>query len=149
MNWLGHKTKAEDAALETQMDEQELLDPALRQTLGAFKDSVHAWSEAELSKPRMVRSVSQHRRRVLVGWGLAAALLIGTGGTGVYEYHQHQAAVLAAQQQLRQQEAAEKARLKAQREEELFASVDSAVSREVPRAMEPLAMLADGTEGNQ
>lgn len=148
MNWLTRGKKAEDAATEN-FDEKDLLDPALRQTLSAFKASVDAWSDAALSQPRVVRPVGLHRGRVLVGWGLAAALLIGTGATGTYEYHQRQVAALAARQAEEARQRAEEQKLQAQRDEEMFASVDSAISREVPSAMEPLAVLADGDEGNQ
>lgn len=144
MNWLQRK-KAEDTAAET-FDEKDLLDPALRQTLSEFKASVHAWSEAELSRPRRVRAMDRHRRRALVGWSLSAALLIATGGGGTYTYHQRELARQEAARQAQARIAAEKARIAAEQEEELFASMDSALSREVPSAMEPLAELADTSE---
>ncbi len=140
MNGLTRSKKAEDAAADNLDD---LVDPALRQTLLDFKASVDAWSDAELSRPRAVRTVVQRRHRLLVGWSLAAALLAATAATGGYEHHQSWLAQQAAAQRIEQERAAEKARIEAQQDEKLFASVDSAVSREVPSAMEPLAVLED------
>ncbi len=152
MNWLTRTKRAEHAVVENfdEFDEQEMLDPVLRQALGDFKASVHAWSDAERSRPRTLRAISLHRSRVLVGWGLAAALLAATAAGGAYEHRQIRRAQQAMEQRMEQERAAERVRLQAQQEEELFASMDTAVSREVPSAMEPLAVLAtDGSETNR
>jgi hypothetical protein len=68
---------------------------------------------------------------------------------GFYEHHQRVvaaqiAAARAAEQQ--RQAALVRAQQEAQEEEEMLASVDTAVSREVPTAMEPLAQLSEDSE---
>jgi hypothetical protein len=129
--------------------EMEALDPALKQALGDFKASVHTWSEAAYSRPRTAAQIVVHRTwRLAAGWGLASLLFAGTLSGGIYEHHrQVEMQRAAAQEAARQHEiAAQEAREKAQREEDLLASVDTAVSREVPSAMEPLAALTDETE---
>ena len=130
----------------------EALDPTLKQALGEFKASVHAWSEAELHRPRTVRQTVVHRTwRLAAGWSLAGLLLMGTLGGGLYERHQGQIrAEAAAREAAHQREVAEQqAREQEQKEEEILASVDTEVSSEVPNAMEPLAILGDETESQQ
>jgi hypothetical protein len=128
----------------------EELDPAMKQALGDFKASVHAWSDAAHNQPRTVRALVVRRSwHLAAGWSLAAVLVAGTISGGFYEHHQHAvAAQLAAQRAAAQQraEAAQRALDQAQKDEEMLASVDKAVSREVPSAMEPLAQLAAESE---
>jgi hypothetical protein len=127
----------------------EAFDPTLKQALSDFKASVHTWSEAAYSRPRTAQQVVAHRTwRLAAGWSLASLVLAGTISGGIYEHH-HQAEVqrAAAQQAAHQREiAAQQAREEAQHEEDMLASVDTAVSREVPSALEPLAALTDETE---
>ena len=127
--------------------EMEELDPALQQALGEFKSSVHAWSEAELSRARTVhKAVARRTWRVAAGWSLAAMLLVGTASGGVYEYHQRQLqaqAAAAREAEHQRQVAAQKAQEEAQQEEDMLASVDTDVSREVPSAMDPLVQLSE------
>ena len=141
MSWIQRFTgRAEDPT------ETEALDPALKQALGDFKASVRAWSEAAYNCPRTAHKVVvQRTRRLVAGWSLASLLLAGTISGGLYEHHrQVQARVAAAQQaEHERQLAAQQSREEAQREEEMLASIDKAVSREVPSAMEPLAALTD------
>lgn len=119
----------------------EAMDPVLKQSLSDFKASVHAWSDAMISRPRTVREVVVRRTwRLAGGVSLACALLAGGVSGGLYQHHQRQeqakiAAARAAEQ--RRQLAAERAR----KEEDLLAKVDSDVSQEVPTALEPLAQL--------
>jgi hypothetical protein len=121
-------------------DAQDLeLDGALQN----FRASVHAWSEAELNRPRTApKTVRQRRWRLAAGWALGCAIVAGGVGGGLYEQHQRQemARVAAAARAAEQQRlvAAQQAR---DAEEDLLAKVDSDVSREVPSAMEPLAQL--------
>jgi hypothetical protein len=121
--------------------EFEALDPVLQQSLGDFKASVHAWSDAMVSRPRTARQVVVRRTwRLAAGWALASVLLAGAASGGLYEHHHRQemariAAARAAEHE--RQAAAERART----EEDLLARVDSDVSREVPSALEPLAQL--------
>lgn len=131
----------------------EALDPAMKQALGDFKASVRAWSEAEFGRQRVSRPALVHRTwRLALGWSLAGVLLAGTVSGGLYERHVSQvraaeAAALAAQHE--RELAAQKAKEAAQQEEEMLASMDTAVSREVPSAMEPLAALGDETGTQQ
>jgi hypothetical protein len=127
------------------------MEEALSQALVDFKLSVHAWSDAELSRPRMVAQGVRRR-----SWRLAASVALGcmlvAAGVsgGVYEQHErHEAARIAAEARAAEQQklvAAEKAR---QDEEDLLAKVDSDVSRETPSAMEPLAQLMAEDESQQ
>lgn len=131
---------------------QEVLDPVLQQALNDFKASVHAWSEAEFSRQRTVRQTVVRRAwRLAAGWSLAGLLLAGTVGGGLYEHHQSELRAEAAAQAAAKQRAlaAQQAREQEQKEEEILASVDTAVSREVPRALEPLAALSDETDSQQ
>ena len=123
--------------------EMEALDPSLKQALGEFKASVHAWSEAAYSRPRTARHIVHRTWRMAAGWGLASLLLAGTISGGIYEHHrQAEAQRVAAQEAAHQREvAAQQAREEAQQEEDMLASVDTAVSREVPSAMEPLVEI--------
>ena len=130
--------------------EFEAFDPTLKQALGDFKASVRAWSDAAYNRPRSVENVVVHRSwRLAAGWSLAVVLLAGTTSGGFYEHHRQlvqakQAAEFAAEQQ--KQAAAQRARDEAQQEDDVLASVDTDVSREVPSAMEPLAQLTDEGE---
>ena len=140
------------------------MDPVLKQALGDFKASVHAWSEAEFARPRTVHAEAHGLKRVALGWSLAGVLLAG-GVTGVvmFSHHGHQdpaVATVQGTQSPRQQAAdagqpatvqeaahpvsATAAARQESQDEELLASVDSAVSRTVPSAMDPLVDL--GTE---
>lgn len=148
MSWFSRGTgRAEEPS---EIDE---LDPALKQALGEFKASVHAWSAAEMSRERTARNVVARRTwRLAAGWSLAIVVLAGTASGGVYEMHQRQiqaqaAAIREAEHQ--RQLAAAKAQEEAQQEEDMLASVDTAVSREVPSAMDPLAQLSDEGGGTQ
>ncbi|MGA7107179.1 MAG: hypothetical protein WBV28_17390 [Terracidiphilus sp.] len=144
MSWRRFTNRAEEPV------DIDALDPAMKQALGDFKASVHAWSDAVLSQPRTVREVVVRRSwRLAVSWGLTAVLLGSTLSAGLYEHRRAQVlAQLAAQRALEQQHqlATQHAQEMAQQEEDLFASVDKDVSREVPSAMEPLAQLTDDDE---
>lgn len=130
--------------------EIEALDPMVRQALGDFKSSVHGWSDALYSRPRAVTTaVVRTSWRLAATWSLSVMLVAGAVSGGVYEHHQRVvaaqiAAMRAAEQQ--RQAALERAQQEAQEEEEMLASVDTAVSREVPTAMEPLAQLSEDSE---
>ena len=131
-------------------DEIEAFDPVLNQALGDFKESVHAWSNAVYAQPRTVLFAAPSRSwRMAAGWSLAAMLVAGATSGGVYMRHERVVAdQLAAQRAAEQQrqEAVALAQKQAREEEEMLASVDTAVSREVPAAMEPLAQLSEENE---
>jgi hypothetical protein len=128
----------------------EALDPVLQQALGEFKASVRGWSDAAYSRPRATRQVVVRRRKLAVGWSFAAVLLAGALSGGMYEQRhlQERAAQQAAQRAAEQQRLADAQQraLDAQKDEEILASVDKDLAREVPTAMEPLAQLADEGE---
>lgn len=127
--------------------ETESLDPALKQALGDFKASVHAWSDAAYARPRAVsKAIVRKSWQLAAGWSVAALLIAGTVSGGFYEHHQsivaaQRVAQHAAEQQ--RQAALERAQKQAAEDEEMLATVDTAVSREVPAAMEPLAQLSE------
>ena len=120
-------------------------DLELEQALKDFKSSVYAWSEAELSRPRMWTREVRHRSwRLALGWAMGCALVVGSLSGGLLErQHRLEAARMAAQQQAaeRQKQLLEQRATVAVTDESLLAGVDSDVSREVPSAMEPLAQM--------
>lgn len=144
MSWNRSQNRAEEPV------GGEELDQVLKQALGDFKTSVQAWSDAAYNRPRTVREVVVRRsRRLAAGWSLASMLIVGTLSVGIYEHHVQTLANIAAQRASEEQRqlAAQRARQLAQQEEEdLLASVDTEVSREVPSAMEPLVQLTDVSE---
>lgn len=147
MSWLQRFTsRAEEP---TEMEE---LDPALKQALGEFKASVHAWSDAAYARPRTVGEIVVHGAwRLAAGWSLAAALVAGTISGTLYEHHRRvvEAQAAAAQEAQHQRElAAQQAQEQAQQEDDVLASVDKAISRDVPSAMEPLAALTEDEESD-
>jgi len=118
-------------------------DVVLERALKNFRSSVHAWSEAAYSRPRTAASVVRHRSwRLAASCALGCALAAGSVTGVVHERHHRQemARVAAAAQaaEHERQIAAERARME---DEDLLATVDSDVSREVPSALEPLAQL--------
>jgi hypothetical protein len=125
------------------------LDQTVAAALQDFKSSIHAWSEAAYSRPRLVgQQVVRRNWRLALGWAMGCFLVAGTVSGGLVErQHRQQAARVAAEQhaaevqrQLIQQRAAKVD------EEELMAQVDSDVSRQVPSALEPLARMMGDDE---
>ena len=141
MSWMARLAgKPESTKSEAELNAGEHVDAALEEALKNFRMSVHAWSDAAMSRPRTAQTVRHRSWRLAVGWALAGVLLTGGLSGGMFERHQRiereriAAARLAEQQKaLREQQAME--------EKDLLANVDSDVSREVPSAMEPLAQL--------
>jgi hypothetical protein len=128
-------------------------DAPLEQALRNFRLSVHAWSEAELSRPRnAAMTVRQRSWRLAAGWAMGCVLVIGGASGALYARHEHRLEIARIAAQRQAERAAEQARqvaaLKAREDEDLLAKVDSDVSQEVPAAMEPLAQLM-ADEGNQ
>ena len=130
------------------MNEAEAQDELLTAAMRNFRQSVHAWSDAEFARPRAVVAVHPRVRRpwAIASCALGIAVVIGVGGVGIHERNvQAEQARMAAQKQAEQQR--ELAAQKARESEDLLANVDKDVSREVPSALEPLAQLMDdGTE---
>jgi hypothetical protein len=122
------------------------LDPAMKQALSDFKDSVHAWSEAATNRQTTAREIVVRRTwRLAAGWGLASILIAGAASGGLYEHHHQQEAarIAAAREAAHQREIAAE---RAQADEDALAKVDSDVSQEVPSALEPLAALSTQDE---
>ncbi|MGA2887529.1 MAG: hypothetical protein ABSE51_05705 [Terracidiphilus sp.] len=127
------------------------LEPALDEALRNFRLSVHAWSEAVLSRPQKVLVASPHKRlaRLAVGWALGGVLVASGVSAGVWQHHRQEMKIAAMRAAERERPVAQQQKQQARVEDEdLLANVDSDVSREVPAAMEPLAQLTaeDGTK---
>ncbi len=142
----------------------------LGQALEHFKASMDAWSDAALRRPRTVTEMAARRNwRPAASWALGSILIAGSLGGAVYQVvHRQEMAKQAAQtaaanRAVAAREAASHHSAPAEKQvsvavavkeeagaqdENLLASVDKDVSREVPAAMEPLAQLMDdnGTE---
>ncbi len=141
----GKKNKEEET-MSGEFDNSEL-ESALRD----FRASVHAWSDAAYHRPRALQASAAHgiAWRRAAAWVLSLAISAGMLTFGLYERHQHQVqAALAHQREVEQQQ--EQARQRAREAEEQLAKIDNElarvdmdVSREVPRAMEPLAQLVE------
>lgn len=124
------------------------MDPVLQEALKDFRLSVHAWSEAAMNRPRRpIHSAVRTTWRFAVIWAMGCLLAAGSVGGALYERHHRQEmarqAAVEQQRQLAAQTAAAASTRK--QDEQLLAEVDSAVSRQVPSAMEPLAALMEGT----
>jgi len=137
--------KAERARLQGQGGEFDPeQDPELAQALQNFRLSLHAWSAAAYSRPRLAPAPRKRVWRLAAGWALGCVLVAGgVSGGGVYEHRQREMKIAAAQAaaEHERQAAAQRAQMAREEEEDLLAKVDSDVSREVPSAMEPLAQL--------
>lgn len=127
-------------------------DPELEEALKNFRMSFHALSDAAYCRPRTVAQVVRHSNwRLAAGCALAGVLVAGGVSGSFYERHQRleSARIAAAAHAAEQQRlASEKQGLVQDRpigddEEDLLATVDRDVSRQVPSAMEPLAQLMD------
>lgn len=138
----------------------------LKQVLQNFRESVHAWSEAEYARPRTLKAMTAHHTwKWALTWATGCVLAMGGLGVGIYEHQRQQAADDSGRKQEQQKqvtasaaqpraaenssgaEASARQTVKAETAEpefNLLAAVDSDVSRQVPSAMEPLAQLMEG-----
>ena len=147
-----------------------IADPIVAGALKHFKASVDAWSEAAYSAPKLTVRAAQHNWRLAASWALGCLLIAGSLAGELYERHQRQEAAHATEMKAAEQ----KVRLRAAEQhftplpvaasiatgrptavnraantdEDLLATVDSDVSRQVPSAMEPLAQMMDGDDSN-
>ena len=148
MNW--HEEEAKDS-------------PEVKQALKYFKSSMDAWSDAALSRPRMmVETEARSSWRPAAGWALGCLLVAGSVTIAVHHFVQRKTAVPTAQtvrqKPAAQQTAAKQVNVQMQSpapvhavakqeagvtDEDLLASVDQDISRQVPAEMEPLAQLMD------
>jgi hypothetical protein len=116
-------------------------EPALEAVLRDFRSSVQAWSEAVYTRPRPVIQSSRGRVwRKAAAWTLGCMLAAAAGGGGYLQrqHRQEMARIAAAREAAHQRQIAEQ---RAREAEEELARVDSAIERQVPNAMEPLAQL--------
>jgi hypothetical protein len=149
---------------------EELDDPVVSGALKHFKASVDAWSEAAYSTPKSMTRTAQHTWRLAASWTLGCLLIAGSLAGGLYEHRQRQEAARAAEMKAAEQKvrlAAEQrvtpmpvaaniatrrqstaVKRAANTDEDLLATVDNDVSRQVPAAMEPLAQMMDGDGSN-
>jgi hypothetical protein len=151
----------------------EIDDPVVTGALKHFKASVDAWSEAAYSRPKSIARTAQHTWRLAASWALGCLLIAGSFAGGLYEHHHRleaarEAAMKAAEQKAELIRAAAEQRVTpmpvaaniatkrqstavkraVNTDEDLLATVDSDVSRQVPAAMEPLAQMMDGNGSN-
>ena len=146
----------------------EIDDPIVAGALKHFKASVDAWSEAAYSRPRAAERTAQRTWRPAAGWALGCLLAAGSLSGTWYERHVRQesariAAIKAAEQKgALERKAAEQpvavttkskqqptaVKSPASENEDLLATVDSDVSRQVPAAMEPLAQMMESNGTN-
>jgi hypothetical protein len=137
----------------------------LEQTLGHFRESVHAWSEKAYRRPHVVQTTRPSVRWRLV-WGAAVGCLMAVVCVdgALYARHHSQAQAVVSQlavtetasaqaparterQQARESEGprGEEAH-KAAPEKDLLAMVDRDVSRQIPAVLDPLAQWMDDSE---
>jgi hypothetical protein len=131
-------------------------DPILERALADFRQSVHAWSEAELDRPRQVKVSVRSSWRPALAWAMGCVVVAGAVSGGLYDHQrtiiarqQAQARAIQQQRELAEQQKHQMAAATPQaNDESLLSNVDSDVSRSVPAAMEPLAQLMqdDSTE---
>jgi hypothetical protein len=142
-------------------EQSEELSPELDLALREFRQSIHAWSDAVMNRPRQALAEAPRRQvwRLAAGWALSCVLIVGVVSAGVVEYHRQQIKisqvrlperprlVLAPESKPETQpEAKENDQQARLEDEDLLAKVDSDVSRAVPSAMEPLAQLMTADE---
>jgi uncharacterized protein HemX len=99
-----------------------------------------------VSRPRSAHElVVKKVWKLAAGWALGGVLIAGAVSGGVFQQHHQQelARIAAAREAEHQRQLAAERALE---EEELLARVDSDISRQVPRAMEPLASLMTDDE---
>jgi|GEM_PF-744502 len=162
----------------SEIDDPIVADPIMSGALKHFKASVDAWSASAYSRQKSAVRAAQHSWRLAASWALGCLLVAGSLAGGLYERRQRQEAVRAAEIKAETQKAAQKIDLAraaeaeqhlsltrvatniatsrqpravkraANSDEDLLATVDNDVSRQVPAAMEPLAQMIDGNGTN-
>ena len=118
-------------------------DAVFEEAMSHFRQSIHAWSDAEFSKPRTVAALPSRVSlyRLAAGWAMTLVLAVGLAGGGVYKYHAHQQMLeaVAAQKIEQDRQVAQQKEQKVREAEAVLADVQLAVSREVPSALDSLA----------
>jgi hypothetical protein len=146
---MGMNRKDENAKPAGELEKLEAAEPELGEALGNFKASVDAWSEAMMSRPREVKAPARTNWSAITKWALGCVVFAGTVSGGVYQNHkQQEAAKVEAARVAEQQRELSAHQMKIQ-DDELMASVDSEIAREVPSALEPMAsLMTDDSQGN-
>ncbi len=146
----------------------EINDPVVAGALKHFKASVDAWSEAAYSRPRTASVETRHSWRLAASWALGCLLAAGSLAGALYERHERQESARVAAIKATEQKAALEHKAAVQpvavkvdavkhpvaikratdEDENLLATVDSDVSRQVPSAMEPLAQMMESDGAN-
>ena len=136
----------QDERLDVEMDAE------LKEVLGNFRACIHGWSEAAYHRPRKALAAAPRYRvwRLAAGWALGCVLVAGAVSGGIFmggQARHHRQEVARLDQQVAQMAAARAVQVAEQQRavltqaQEPLAKVDSAVSQQVPSAMEPLAQL--------
>jgi hypothetical protein len=131
-----------------------LQDAQVESALRHFRSSVHAWSEQEVGRTRVVRrsrwdAMSRVMARPAMVWSLASALVVVSVGIPVSVQHERQ--VVADRQAALDRDRAMRAEAARQQaaptmsDDELLSHVDSDIAQAAPDAMEPLASLMSET----
>ena len=142
MKWTEWMSKK--AAQTVEWDE---LDPSLKQALGDFKSSMHAWSDAAMSRSHAVQKTMMQRSwRLATVWAMAVVLLMGGVSSGVIAHHRAEVQKQIVLERQKEEQQRQLAAERAKQEEHLLADVDNDLSRQVPQAMEPLAQLMNEYE---
>jgi hypothetical protein len=129
------------------------------------------FNESRFNESRSVVRTAQHSWRLAASWALGCVIVTGSLAGGLYEHRQRQEAARAAEIKAEAQKAAlvraaeqrvmpmpvavniatkrpPAVRRAVNTDEDLLATVDNDVSRQVPAAMEPLAQMMDGNGTN-
>jgi hypothetical protein len=119
-------------------------DAVLAQALRDFRANAHAWSQAAYSRPRaQAQAARSSIWRPAAAWALGCVLAAGGLSGALYEHHQRETMARLALHEREVQQRQQAAQQQRTSDEDLLATVDSDISRDVPAAMEPLAQLMD------
>lgn len=138
MSWM--KNTKGGATPELEIDPV-LADPVLKETLSDFRENVHAWSAAAYNRPRLQVQPARSRWQPAVAWALGCVLAAGGLSGALYERHHRDVIARLALQAREAQQRQQVAQQQRAADEDLLATVDNDISRDVPAAMEPLASL--------
>ena len=133
-----------------EMDERNMVEQELETALKNFRQSVHAWSEAELVRPRaVVRAGFWARMRKPIVAGALGCVVAVTAITVPVTVHQRNVAIAAHDAQLKEQQRLADAAAQgaaAVNDDKLLADVDSDIAQATPDALAPMAsMMSDST----
>ena len=128
-------------------------DPQVEAALRQFRQSVHAWSEQEFSRPRAVAPrpatwLARWHKPLVVALGCVVVVAGLSVPVGVHHQHavaaQQQAQIL--EQQRKADEAARQLALSKVDDDQLLADVDEDIAQATPAALEPMASLMRETK---